>query len=65
MGYILEVRMRRVKEVREKVLPHSGKYQQVEDNMRVKIDERRYILCYNQEQAKKDALPTLACLLSR
>jgi transposase len=58
MGYILGVRMRRVKEVSDKVLSHSGKYQQVEDNLlvkEVKVDDRRYILCYNPEQAKKDA----------
>jgi transposase len=58
VGYILGVRMRRVKEVREKVLSHPGRYQEVEENLHVKevnIDDRRYIVCYNPDQAKKDA----------
>ena len=56
--YILGVRMRRVKEVKEKVLSHPGRYQQVEENLyvkEVKVDGRRYIVCYNPDQAKKDA----------
>jgi len=56
--YILGVRMRRVREVREKVLSHPGRYQKVEENLyvkEVKVDGRRYIVCYNPEQAKKDA----------
>lgn len=58
IGYILGVRMRRVKEVGEKVLSHFGRYQEVEDNLHMKevrIDDRRYIVCYNPDQAKKDA----------
>jgi len=58
MGYILGVRMRWVKEVREMVLSHPGRYQEVEENLHVKdlsIDGRRYIVCYNPDQAKKDA----------
>jgi len=58
IGYILGVRMRRVKEVGEEVLSHLGRYQEVEENLHVKevnIDDRRYIVCYNPDQAKKDA----------
>lgn len=58
VGYILGVRMRRVKEVGEKVLSHPGRYRVVEENLQVKevnVDHRRYIVCYNPEQAKKDA----------
>ncbi|MFQ6117374.1 MAG: IS1634 family transposase [Candidatus Bipolaricaulia bacterium] len=58
IGYILGVRMRRVKEVEEKVLSHPGRYRKVEENLHVKevkISDRRYIVCYNPEQAKKDA----------
>jgi transposase len=58
VGYILGVRMRRAKEVGEKVLSHPGRYQEVEENLHVKevkVDDRRYIVCYNPDQAKKDA----------
>lgn len=58
VSYILGMRMRRVKEVAEKVLGHAGRYQEVEKNLRVKevaVDGRRYIVCFNPEQAKKDA----------
>jgi len=58
VGYILGVRMRRAKEVGEKVLSHPGRYQEVEENLHVKevnIDDRRYIVFYNPGQAKRDA----------
>ena len=58
MGYILGMRMRSVKEIREQVLCHPGRYQEVADNLRVKqvqIGDRRYIVCRNPHQAKKDA----------
>jgi transposase len=58
VDYILGVRMRRVKEVGEKVLSHPGRYRKVEENLRVKevrIDGHRYIVCYNPDRAKKDA----------
>ncbi len=58
VGYILGVRMRRVREVGEKVLSHPGRYNVLEENLHVKevnIDDRRYIVCYNPDQAKKDA----------
>jgi len=58
MGYILGMRMRSVKEIREQVLGHPGRYQKVADNLRVKevrITNRRYIVCHNPSQAKKDA----------
>ena len=41
--YILGVRMRRVKEVKEKVLSHPGRYRKVEENLyvkEVKVDGR-------------------------
>ena len=58
MGYILGMRLRRVKEVSDRVLSHPGRYQVVAANLRVKevqIEDRRYIVCLNLEQAKKDA----------
>ncbi len=57
-GYILGARMRRMRKVREKVLSHPGRYQVVEENLEVKevkLDGRRYIVCYNPDQARKDA----------
>ena len=65
MGYILGMRMRTLNEVRDQVLSHPGRYQHVEDNLRVKevrIEDRRYIVCYNPEQAKKDAADRQAIL---
>ncbi len=58
IGYILGMRMRRMREVREDILSHPGRYQVVEDNLHVKEvirGDHRYIVCYNPEQAKKDA----------
>jgi transposase len=65
--YILGARLRRVKEIREQVLSRPGAYREVYPESRfskdpsplkvkeVKIDERRYIVCLNQRQARKDA----------
>jgi IS4 transposase len=64
--FILGARMRRVKEVRDKVLSSPGRYREVygpRQNRKdpaplnvkeVWIEKRRYIVCYNEEQAKKD-----------
>jgi len=57
LKYILGVRLRQAKEVREVVLSHPGRYRAVEGNLRVKevwVEERRYIVCLNPEQAEKD-----------
>lgn len=66
--YILGCRMRRQKEVREEVLGRrDGRYQEVHFDrkaskeplqLKVKevwIEDRRYIVCFNPGQAKKDA----------
>ena len=63
MGYIFGMRMRSVKEIREQVLSHPGRYRRVTDNLGVKevrIQDRRYIVCHNPNQAKKDAADRLA-----
>ena len=64
--YILGVRMRSVKEVREKVLSRPGRYREVQGPRAsredpaplkvkdVRLGERRYIVCYNENQAAKD-----------
>lgn len=58
LEYILGARMRKQKEVREAVLGRAGRYQEVEDNLRVKevwVEGRRYIVCHNPQEAAKDA----------
>lgn len=66
LPYILGVRMRKVKEVREQVLADTGEFQEVRPEgssskapspLQVKevcIDGRRYIVCLNPKQARKD-----------
>ncbi len=70
--YILGVRMRRTKEAREEVLSRPGRYQEVYPKSEhakapsplavkeVWVDERRYIVCRNEDQATKDAADRLA-----
>jgi len=64
--YILGVRMRRSKEVNQKVLDAAGDWEQVYgprhstkdpcplDVREVKVGSRRYVVCRNEEQARKD-----------
>ena len=55
--YILGCKLRKNKEVREQILTCGGRYQKVADNLEVKevlFDGRRYIVCRNPEEAKKD-----------
>jgi len=66
--YILGVRMRNQKEVREEVLSRGGRYEEVYPKStdskapsplkvkEVNFKDRRYIICINEDQAKKDAL---------
>jgi hypothetical protein len=65
--YILGARMRSVKEIRERVLADRGRYQWItperqcsKDPSPLKVKEvtlqgRRYIVCLNEEQRRKDA----------
>jgi len=65
--YILGARMRSVKEVSDRVLADRGRYQEVTPKRKrakdpsplkvkeVLIDERRYVVCLNEEQRRKDA----------
>lgn len=67
MGYILGVRMRKLKEVKQEVLSRGGRYHEVHPEKQkskdpsplkvkeVRIDDRRYIVCLNPAQARKDA----------
>jgi transposase len=66
-GYILGARMRAVKEVSQRVLADRGRYREVtparqasKDPSPLKVKEvviegRRYIVCLNEEQRRKDA----------
>jgi transposase len=56
--YIVGVKMRKVVEVRDEVLGRAGRYQEVSENLQVKevwVDHRRYVICFNPEEAIKDA----------
>jgi transposase len=65
--YILGARMRKAKEVKEEVLSRAGRYREVHPEgsctkdpspLKVKevmVDDRRYIVCLNEKQARKDA----------
>src|SRR5450756_2179050 len=64
--YILGARMRKVKEIKEDVLSRAGRYREVHPEgvsskdpspLKVKevmVDNRRYIVCLNERQARKD-----------
>lgn len=66
-AYILGARMRSWAEVRDQVLSHTGPYEQVTPPRRTKKDpsplevkdvlvgDHRYVVCFNEEQARKDA----------
>jgi transposase len=65
--YILGARMRKQKEVREEVLSRAGRYHVIHGERitsrdpsplkvkEVRVGSRRYIVCHNEDQAKKDA----------
>ena len=63
--YILGVRMRKMKFVREEILSRAGRFEEVRldqdeqelDPLKVKevwLDDKRYIVCKNERQARKD-----------
>jgi transposase len=57
IDFIVGVRPRNVKEVRDEVLSTGGRYREVEDNLRVKevlLERKRYIICLNPEETRKD-----------
>jgi hypothetical protein len=65
--YILGARMRSVREISERVLADRGRYQEITPERKsskdpsplkvkeVTIQDRRYIVCLNEEQRRKDA----------
>jgi transposase len=67
LGYMLGARMRSAKEVRLEVLARQGRYRTVRDNLRAKevsVEGRRYVVCLNPEEAKKDKADREAILAS-
>jgi len=64
--FILGARLRNVKEIRETVLSRGGRYREVHGPRKkvadpsplkvkdVRVEDRRYVVCLNLEQAKKD-----------
>lgn len=57
-NYILGCKMRRQTEISEEVLARAGRYAKVADNLDVKevlVGGRRYIVCRNPIEARKDA----------
>lgn len=67
VGYILGARLRQSKEVRTEVLARAGRYREVRANLRVKevcVGDRRYVLCLNPQEARRDAAVREAILES-
>lgn len=72
--YILGARMRSVKEVRDEVLSRAGRYHVVHPGRKhtrdpsplkvkeVKVEGRRYVVCINEEQRRKDAADRAAII---
>ena len=57
VDYILGMRLRKNKEVRDIVLSRAGCYHRVAGNLGVKgvwVGGRRYIVCYNEEEGERD-----------
>jgi len=55
--YIVGVKMRGLKEVRDEVLPRAQVFKFVSENLQVKeidIEGRRYVICFNPDEAEKD-----------
>jgi hypothetical protein len=64
-NYILGCKMRKQAEVSEDVLARAGRYAKVADNLEVKevmVNDRRYIVCRNPIEARKDAAAREAIL---
>ncbi len=57
IDYIVGMRMRKVKEVKEDVLGRGGRYSSVKENLEVKevkVEDRRYVVCLNPLQQDHD-----------
>jgi hypothetical protein len=59
LNYIVGVKLRSTKEVKEEVLGVPGDFKEVADNLQVKeitVNKHRYILCFNPKEARKDRI---------
>jgi len=57
IDYILGMRLRKNKEVNEKVLSRAGRYHKVDDNLEVKevlVNGHRYAVCHNTQAEERD-----------
>jgi len=57
VDYILGMRLRKSKEVREEVLGRAGRYHEVANSLEIKevwVGERRYIVCHNPQEEERD-----------
>ena len=55
--YIVGMKMRKLKKVRDHILSTPGRYKKLENNLKVKevgLDNVRYIICYNPQEAERD-----------
>jgi hypothetical protein len=76
LEYILGARMRKTNEVRDEVLSRGGRFKEVYPERRKKkdpsplkvkevwVDDRRYVVCLNEEEARKDLEDRKAILAS-
>ena len=65
LRYILGARLRGQREVRRDVLGRPGRYHEVAPNLHVKevrVEDRRYVVCFNPEEAAKEAADRQAIL---
>ena len=63
--YIPGCRMRKQKEIGAEVLSRAGRFQEVVENLKVKevsVGDRRYVVCLNEEEERKDAAARQAIL---
>jgi transposase len=76
LGYILGSKLRKQKEVKYEVLSRGGKYKEVVPSRKkakdpsplkvkeVLVDDRRYVVCLNEAQARKDAADRAAIIVA-
>lgn len=56
--YLVGVKLRGLKVVKDKVLSSRGRYQKVLENLEIKevfVEGRRYIICHNPKEAERDS----------
>jgi len=59
LDYIVGVKFRTIKELKEVELPNIYEMEEIADNLRVKevlVNGNRYVVCYNPKEARKDRI---------